>query len=137
MDCIFCSIIEGKIDSAKVYEDGDVLAFLDVNPVSKGHCLVVPKKHCADIFDISVDDLKKVIIAAKDIAGKLKENLGAHGINILQSNGTVAGQVVFHFHLHIIPRYEKDGLRTHKIFGERGEKAEIETLEELARKIIK
>ena len=110
MECIFCKIVAGEIPCVKIYEDDDVLAFWDVFPLTRGHALVIPKKHFADIFDIDEVVLGKVSVVAKKISGKLKKSLGADGIRLSQSNGKHAGQAVFHFHLHIIPRYENDGL---------------------------
>src|SRR3989344_4166418 len=134
-DCIFCRIIKGEIPSAKVFEDKDTLAFLDVNPVSKWHCLVVPKKHFQDVFDINSNDFQKIILAGKGLAKRLKEKLKADGVNLLQSNGKSAGQVIFHFHLHVIPRYNDDGLRTHGLFGEKSESRSVEELKKLAEEI--
>ena len=107
-ECIFCRIASGKIPSAKIYEDKKAIAFLDIAPVNKGHALVVPKKHFSDISDIPEVDLKSVAAAAKKVAAALKKSLKPEGINILQSNGRAAGQVVMHFHMHLIPRYEGD-----------------------------
>jgi len=107
-DCLFCKIVKGEIPSKKVYEDENVIAFLDINPASKGHTLVVPKKHCLNIFDIDEEVLKNVITAVKKVATMIKEKLSADGINILQNNGQRAGQIVEHFHFHIIPRYKDD-----------------------------
>ena len=137
MDCIFCKIVKKEIDSAKVYEDENVFVFLDINPVSKGHCLVIPKKHFENIFDINDNILQKVSLAGKNIAEKLKVRLRADGINFLQSNDEVAGQVIFHFHLHVIPRYENDGLKKHGLFGEKLQSANIEGLKKLAEEINK
>ncbi len=109
-NCIFCNIVKGEIEGAKIWEDDDVLALLDIHPLTKGHCLVIPKKHFENIFDIDEEILKKIIVEAKHISGKLKNALSADGIRLSQSNGKAAGQAVFHFHLHIIPRYENDGL---------------------------
>ena len=102
-DCVFCKIIKGDIPSYKIYEDDSVYAFLDINPSSPGHTLVIPKKHSEDIFDIEEDDLKKVIFVSKEIAKKMKD-LGCEGVNIYNNNGAVSGQIVFHFHIHIVPR---------------------------------
>lgn len=110
MDCVFCKIVAGEIDCAKVYEDSDVLAFLDAAPDTKGHTLVIPKPHVENIFSITEEALKKVITAAKAIALKMKESLKAEGVNINSNHGSVAGQIVPHFHLHVVPRYENDGL---------------------------
>src|SRR3989338_11384288 len=110
MDCIFCKIVAGEMDSAKVYEDADVLAFIDVFPMTKGHCLVIPKQHVENIHDIAEESLKNISSVSQKISRKIKDNLGADGIRISQSNGKAAGQEVMHYHLHIIPRYIDDGL---------------------------
>jgi histidine triad (HIT) family protein len=109
--CIFCKIVKGEIPCAKVYEDKDVLAFLDISPVHKGHALVIPKKHYSDIFDIPEDELKKVISAVKKVSKAVMQAVNADGISINQSNKSAAGQVVMHYHVHIIPRFSNDGLR--------------------------
>lgn len=114
-NCIFCKIAKGEIDSVKIWEDDDVFAFLDAYPLTKGHCLIIPKKHSENIFDINDAILQKITNAGKSISEKIKITLKADGIRLSQSNGKAAGQVVFHFHLHIIPRYEGDGLSM-KIF---------------------
>jgi histidine triad (HIT) family protein len=102
-DCIFCKIIKGEIPSYKVYEDDFVYAFLDINPSFPGHTLVIPKKHSENIFDIEKDDLERVVMASKKISQKMK-SLGCSGINIYNNNGKKSGQIVFHFHMHIVPR---------------------------------
>ena len=112
MDCIFCKIINNELPSSKVYEDENVLAFLDVNPVSKGHCLVIPKKHCKDIFDIPEKDLRQVIFVARKIAVAVEKGLNAKGVNVMHASRKEAQQSVFHFHIHVIPRYANDGLNT-------------------------
>jgi len=109
-NCLFCKIISGAIPSYKIYEDDKTMAFLDINPVSKGHALVISKKHVRNLFDIPKEDLIAIIITIKKIAQILKEKLGADGINVLQANEEIAGQSVFHIHFHIIPRYKNDGL---------------------------
>jgi histidine triad (HIT) family protein len=111
-DCIFCKIVRGEIPANKIYEDGKVFAFLDINPLSKGHLLIIPKKHFENIFDIEDEHLKEIISTAKKIAKLLKENLNASGMNILHASGKDAQQSVFHFHIHLIPRYKDDGLDT-------------------------
>jgi len=110
--CIFCKIVNGEIPSRKVYEDEKVLAFLDVNPISKGHVLIIPKKHFENIFDIDEDYLKKIITVSKKISLMVKDNLNANGINILHASGKDAQQSVFHFHIHLVPRYKDDKLNT-------------------------
>ena len=111
-NCVFCKIAQGKLPSRKVYENRHILAFLTIEPISRGHLLIIPKKHFENIYDISESDLKEIIVAAKKIAGALKTSLGATGINILHASGKDAQQSVFHFHIHIVPRYEDDGLDT-------------------------
>ena len=133
MDCIFCKIIKGEIDSAKVYEDQDVIVILDIYPLTKGHCLVIPKNHFDNIFDVKENILQKIILAAKKISEKIKKSLNVDGINLLQSTGSTAGQAIFHFHLHIIPRYKGDGLVNH--FGKKPQRADIEEIKRLAEKI--
>ena len=107
-NCIFCKIIAGEIPSTTVYEDDDVKAILDVNPAAKGHVIVLPKHHAADVFSIPDADLSAAICAAKKIAKALKETYNCDGINILQNNGEAAGQSVFHLHIHVIPRFKDD-----------------------------
>ena len=135
MDCLFCKIVKGEIPAAKIYEDENVLAFLDVNPDSKGHTLVIPKQHAQDIFDIEKESLQKVFIAAKIIAQKLKDSLRADGINLMQANGKAANQVVMHFHLHLIPRYQNDSLIIHGHRPKEDEKPSFAKLQDIAKKI--
>ena len=106
--CIFCDIVSGKIPNYTVYEDDKVLAFLDVNPTSKGHTLVVPKAHCSSFLDCETEDLNHCMQVAQQLANQIKEKLNCDGINILTNIGQAAGQSVMHFHIHIIPRYEND-----------------------------
>lgn len=107
-DCIFCKIAAGEIPSATVFEDEDFRVILDLGPASKGHSLILPKEHYANVYEISEECAGKAFLLAKKLAGKMKEELGCDGVNILQNNGTAAGQTVFHFHMHLIPRYEND-----------------------------
>jgi histidine triad (HIT) family protein len=107
-DCIFCKIINNEIPSYKVYEDDLVLAFLDVSPMSKGHVLIIPKKHAKDIFELEDNYLEKIISVAKKIAQKMKDSLGIDGVNLYHASGIHAEQSIFHFHLHIIPRRKDD-----------------------------
>ncbi|MFX3660384.1 MAG: HIT family protein [Ectobacillus sp.] len=109
-DCIFCKIIEGRIPCAKVYEDEHVFAFLDISQVTKGHTLVIPKIHKQDVFALTSDIAAHVFAAVPKIANAIKKQYNPIGFNILNNNGEKAGQTVFHFHMHLIPRYgEKDG----------------------------
>ena len=107
-ECIFCKIIRGEIPSKKVYDDKDVLAFLDINPANPGHVLVVPKKHADDITKSDDEDLAKAMKVVKNITASLKERMNAIGVNVVQNNGKHAGQLVAHTHFHVIPRYEND-----------------------------
>ena len=105
-DCIFCKIIAGEIPSNTIYEDDTFKVILDASPASKGHALILPKKHYADIYDIDEEVAGKAMKLAKKLAGHMTEVLGCDGFNILQNNHEVAGQTVFHFHMHLIPRYQ-------------------------------
>ena len=109
--CIFCKIVEGKIPSAKIYEDDKVICFLDIMPANKGHCLVIPKNHSKDLSDMKDEDAEAAINAARKVASALSMSLGCVGFNLVMSNGREAGQVVFHSHIHIIPRFRNDGLK--------------------------
>jgi len=109
--CIFCKIVSNGIPSYKVYEDDTVLAFLDVKPVSTGHTLVIPKKHFANLYELPDETLSKLSFAVRDLSIKIKKALSADGINIEMNNDTSAGQIIFHAHTHIIPRFKDDGLR--------------------------
>ena len=108
-DCVFCMIRDGKIPSAKVYDDERTLAFMDINPLTRGHCLVVTKAHAATLYDAEVEDLKAAVVTVKKVAGALRKALNPDGLNVLQANGAAAFQSVPHFHLHLIPRWTGDG----------------------------
>jgi len=110
-DCLFCKIIAGKIPSQKIYEDDETFAFLDINPVNPGHTLVVPKKHSVNLYEIEENDWLAVMKTIKMLAPKIKEGVGADGINIEMNNEKAAGQIVFHTHVHIVPRIDDDGFR--------------------------
>ncbi|MCI8326626.1 MAG: HIT family protein [Lachnospiraceae bacterium] len=105
-DCIFCKIVSGEIPSRKIYEDEDMIAIMDLNPTSKGHSLIIPKEHCRDLYEIDEEIAAKVMKTAKKLAQKMTDVLCCDGFNLLQNNGEVAGQTIFHFHLHLIPRYK-------------------------------
>ena len=109
-DCIFCKIANGEIPSATLYEDEDFRVILDLGPASKGHALILPKAHAANIYEISDDMAAKAMILAKKMATKMTEALKCDGFNIVQNNGEPAGQTVFHFHMHLIPRYKEDNV---------------------------
>lgn len=110
-DCLFCKIISKEIPSTPVYEDDDVYAFLDIKPVNQGHVLVVPKKHCSGFLDCGADMLPKWIVATQKIAKAMKQGLGLEGLNLEQNEGAIAGQVIPHLHIHIVPRQPDDGLK--------------------------
>jgi histidine triad (HIT) family protein len=102
-------IRDAKIPSAKVYDDARTFAFMDINPLTRGHCLVVTKAHAATLYDAEVEDLKAAVATAKKVAGALRKALNPDGLNMLQANGAAAFQSVPHFHLHLIPRWTGDG----------------------------
>lgn len=107
-NCVFCKIIAGEIPSTTVYEDDDFKAILDVNPAARGHVIILPKKHAANIFELEDEDAAKVFPIAKKIASAVKKTYDCDGVNILQNNGEAAGQTVFHLHVHVVPRYYDD-----------------------------
>jgi histidine triad (HIT) family protein len=108
-DCVFCKIRDGTIPSVTLYEDERTLCFMDINPLTRGHCLVVTKRHAPTIWESSVEDLSAAVQTAKRVALALRESLQPHGLNMLQANGAAAFQSVPHFHLHLIPRWANDG----------------------------
>ena len=108
-NCIFCKIASGEIPSATLYEDEDFRVILDLGPASKGHALILPKEHYANIYEIPDELAEKVIKLAKKMASAMTKALGCDGFNLVQNNGEAAGQTVFHFHMHLIPRYKGDG----------------------------
>ena len=132
MDCIFCKIVKGEIPAIKVLDEELVLAFMDINPSSRGHMLVIPKNHAENIFEISEGDLAAVTIAVKRCASAVKEALHAQGITVLQLNGKASDQLVPHLHVHIMPRWENDGMSVSQ--WEMG-KGDMEELQEIARKV--
>lgn len=109
-NCIFCKIINGDIPSAKVYEDEDFVIMLDIGPATFGHVLILPKEHYANLFEMPEELLVKAVKLAKSFGEKLVKALHADGMNVVQNNGLAAGQTVFHFHMHLIPRYEGDSV---------------------------
>ena len=110
-ECIFCKIVKGELPCSKIYEDEDVLSFLDLFPVNKGHALVIPKKHYENLFDVPEELLAKVSVVMKKVADAVKKGVNADGISIAQNNGKSAGQVVPHIHFHVMPRFKEDGLK--------------------------
>jgi histidine triad (HIT) family protein len=110
-DCLFCKIVAGEIPSTRVDEDERTVAFMDINPATPGHLLVIPREHSADLLEVPEEDLDAVVRMARKLAGRVLERLGADGVNLLNSCGREAWQTVFHFHIHVIPRYAGDPLR--------------------------
>ena len=127
-DCIFCKIANKEIPATVVFEDDDLLVFMDIGPIIKGHALVIPKKHYDPVTKTPDDLLAKLHLAAKRIAQAQMNGLGADGVNIMQNNGTAAGQEVPHIHVHVIPRFEGDGHHWNwnaKKYGDFDEMAEL------------
>jgi histidine triad (HIT) family protein len=110
-ECIFCKIVAGEIPSTRVHEDERTVAFMDVNPGARGHLLVVPRTHAADVHAIDDEDLAAVARTARDLAARLRDRLGADGVNVIQNNGRAAWQTVFHYHVHVLPRYPGDPIQ--------------------------
>lgn len=109
--CIFCKIVAGELPATIVDEDEQTIAFMDINPATRGHALVIPREHAADLLEIEPAQLAAVNVAAQRLAGRLRRVLAADGVNLINSCGAAAWQTVFHFHLHVIPRYEDDPLQ--------------------------
>jgi histidine triad (HIT) family protein len=110
-DCLFCKIVAGEVPATLVREDERTVAFMDINPATRGHLLVVPRAHSKNLLEIGSDDLAASAAAVQQLAALVTERLGADGVNVLNSCGRTAWQTVFHFHLHVIPRYTADPLR--------------------------
>jgi len=108
-DCVFCKIISGEFPSRKIYEDDKLIAILDINPAVEGHVLVIPKEHKENMFETSSEDMNSIMKVVKILAPKIKDTVNAEGLNITTNMGEVAGQSVFHTHVHILPRKEGDG----------------------------
>ena len=126
-DCIFCKIANGEIPSKSIYEDDEFKVILDLGPATKGHALILPKAHAADLFELPEETAANAMVLAKKLGKQMKENLHADGLNLVQNNGEAAGQTVKHFHLHLIPRYKDDG--QHILWNPR--EASQEELEEI------
>ena len=110
-ECIFCRILAGELPATIVDEDERTIAFMDIAPATRGHALVIPRVHSPDLLSVDAEDLQAVALAARRLAARAKERLGADGVNLLNSCGAAAWQTVFHFHIHVIPRYRDDPLR--------------------------
>ena len=131
-NCIFCKIANGEIPSKTIYEDGDFRVILDLSPATKGHALILPKVHAANLYELPEDVAGKVLPVAKVVSSNMKEKLNCAGLNLVQNNGEVAGQTVMHFHMHVIPRYEGDGQNLNWVPGE----STPEELEAIAKQIV-
>ncbi|MDX6606892.1 MAG: histidine triad family protein [Solirubrobacterales bacterium] len=110
-DCLFCGIVDGSIPSQTIDSDERTVAFMDIKPATPGHALVVPRVHSADLLEIGADDLSATTLAAQRLARRMKDVLGADGINLINACGAAAWQTVFHFHIHVVPRYGDDPLK--------------------------
>ena len=110
-DCIFCKIVADELPARIVAEDERTVAFMDIAPATRGHLLVIPRAHATDLTSVEAEDLSAVMLAAQRLAARMGERLGADGVNLINSCGSAAWQTVFHFHVHVIPRYEGDPLR--------------------------
>ena len=110
-DCLFCKIVAGEIPATKVHEDERTIAFMDINPATRGHLLVIPREHATDLLDVGAEDLAACAATAQALARRAIDKLGADGVNLLNSCRAAAWQTVFHFHVHVIPRYNGDPLR--------------------------
>ncbi len=130
-ECLFCKIIAGELPSTPVYEDEDYKVILDVNPAARGHVIIIPKKHAANIFELEDEEAAKVFPIAKKIAAALRKTYHCDGINILQNNGEAAGQTVFHLHVHVVPRYYGDDVN---IMWEPGNTPDLEEVAQEIRK---
>lgn len=130
-NCIFCKIAAGEIPSATIYEDPDFRVILDLGPASKGHALILPKEHYRNLFDLDDELAAKAMVLAKKIINKMSGILGCDGYNIVQNNEEVAGQTVFHFHMHLIPRYKDDHVGLGWKVGELSEADKEEILDKL------
>lgn len=131
-DCIFCKIANGEIPSKTLYEDEEFRVILDLGPAARGHALILPKDHYANLFELPEEKAGKVMQLAKRMAAKMKEKLECEGFNLVQNNGELAGQTVFHFHMHLIPRYRTDG----QTIGWKPQEVSEEELEEVKNQIV-
>ncbi len=134
-NCIFCKIAGGEIPSKTLYEDDSFRVILDISPASKGHAIILPKNHAANLYELPDEDASKIMIVAKKVATVLKDVLHCDGINILQNNGEAAGQTVFHLHVHIIPRYENDNVTITWTAGAEGNTLADEVVEQIQKAI--
>lgn len=133
-DCLFCNIISGAIPSYKIFENEYTFAFLDINPINKGHTLVIPKNHAENIMTIRKEDFSEVMETVRMLTPLIQRAVEADGINIVINNGPAAGQIIFHSHVHIIPRFENDGHKNWSV-SEEAKKAVSDTVELIKKEI--
>lgn len=131
-NCIFCKIANGDIPSKEIYEDEEFKVILDLGPATKGHALILPKNHYRDLYELPDETAAKVMVLAKKMAAGMSDKLSCDGFNLVQNNGETAGQTVFHFHLHLIPRYKDDG----QTLGWKAMKPSEEELAEVRKRIV-
>ena len=110
-DCIFCKILAGELPGERVHEDEHTVAFMDINPWTRGHAVVIPREHSRNLYEIGADDLSRTLLSAQQLAQRMRDRLGCDGVNLLNSCEPAAWQTIFHFHVHVIPRYEDDPLQ--------------------------
>lgn len=133
-NCIFCKIAVGEIPSATLYEDDDFRVILDIEPASKGHALILPKEHYANLYELDDELAAKALVLAKKMITKLTDILGCDGYNVLQNNGPAAGQTVFHFHMHLVPRYKDDNVKIGWKLGKLTDEVKEEILNKIREK---
>ncbi len=135
-NCIFCKIIAGIIPSSTIYEDDDFKVIMDISPAARGHAIILPKNHFENLYEMDDETASKVLLVARKVASAMKEELTCDGLNVLQNNGEAAGQTVFHYHVHLIPRYRKDQVNINWEYGkyEQGEAEQI--AEAIAARIV-
>lgn len=130
-NCIFCKLANGEIPTSTLYEDKEFRVILDASPASKGHALIIPKEHYTNLYELDDELASKVLVLAKKMITKLTGLLGCDGYNIVQNNGEAAGQTVFHFHMHLIPRYKDDGVGLGWRMGELTDEVREEILSQI------
>ena len=130
-DCIFCAIVAGEVTAERVDDDEHTIAIMDLNPWTRGHALIIPRRHTANLYEIDDDDLRHTAVAARRLARRMRERLSCDGINVLNAAEPAAWQTVFHFHLHVIPRYENDSMQ----LPVRPKRAEADELASVAREL--
>ena len=131
-NCIFCKLANGDIPTATLYEDDDFRVILDAGPASKGHALILPKEHYANLYELDDELAAKALVLAKKMITKLTDIVGCDGYNVLQNNGAAAGQTVFHFHMHLIPRYKDDNVKIGWKLGKLTDDVRTEILSKIA-----